>query len=93
VTEVSNPINIMANKTYVVTLKEVPPYTMLKEEVRTSFQTKPFFIVSKMKTRCQFHQQLTSIFLMHNLDEQVFVHFRYSARRLKGSRITASPAY
>jgi hypothetical protein len=23
----------MANKTYVVTLKEVPPYTMLKEEV------------------------------------------------------------
>jgi hypothetical protein len=33
VTEFSNPINIMANKTYVVTLKEVPPYTMLKEEV------------------------------------------------------------
>ena len=33
VTEVANPVNIMANKTYVVTLKEVPPYTMLKEEV------------------------------------------------------------
>jgi hypothetical protein len=33
VTEVVNPVNIMANKTYVVTLKEVPPYTMLKEEV------------------------------------------------------------
>ena len=33
VTEVANPVNIMANKTYVVTLKETPPYTMLKEEV------------------------------------------------------------
>jgi hypothetical protein len=33
VTEVVNPVNIMANKTYVVTLKETPPYTMLKEEV------------------------------------------------------------
>jgi hypothetical protein len=29
----SNPINIMANKTYIVTLKDTPPYTMLKEEV------------------------------------------------------------
>ena len=31
--ETANPINIMANKTFVVTLIENPPYTMLKEEV------------------------------------------------------------
>jgi hypothetical protein len=31
--EVGNVINIMANKTFVVTLKETAPYTMLKEEV------------------------------------------------------------
>jgi hypothetical protein len=29
----SNPINIMANRTFVVTSVENPPYTMLKEEV------------------------------------------------------------
>ncbi len=33
VTEVTNPVNVMANKTFVVTLKEEQPYTMLKEEV------------------------------------------------------------
>lgn len=32
VTEVTNPVNVMANKTFVVTLKEEQPYTMLKEE-------------------------------------------------------------
>lgn len=31
VVEASNPINIMANKTFVITLIENPPYTMLKE--------------------------------------------------------------
>jgi len=34
VTEVTNPVNVMANKTFVVTLKEEQPYTMLKEEAR-----------------------------------------------------------
>lgn len=33
-TVVSNPINIMANKTFVVTLIQNPPYTMLKEETK-----------------------------------------------------------
>jgi hypothetical protein len=33
-TEESNPINIMANKTFVVTLIQNPPYTMLKEETK-----------------------------------------------------------
>ena len=33
VTTTSNPVNIMANKTFVVTLIENQPYTMLKEDV------------------------------------------------------------
>lgn len=33
VTEIQNPNNIMANKTFVVALLKAPPYTMLKEEV------------------------------------------------------------
>ena len=33
VVDSKNPINIMANKTFVVTSIENPPYTMLKEEV------------------------------------------------------------
>ncbi len=49
VTEVSNPINIMANKTYVVTLKEVPPYTMLKEEVIKKLRNK--YLYCSKKTR------------------------------------------
>ena len=32
-TETGNPVNLMANKTFVFTLIENPPYTMLKEEV------------------------------------------------------------
>ena len=34
VVEISNPINVMANKTFVVTSVETPPYTMLKEETK-----------------------------------------------------------
>ena len=32
--EFSNPNNIMANKTFVVTTVQAPPYTMLTEETR-----------------------------------------------------------
>ena len=36
-----NPTNVMANKTFVVTLIENPPYTMLKEDVSFKIQGEP----------------------------------------------------
>ena len=33
-TAFSNPVNVMANKTFVVTSVQNPPYTMLKEEIK-----------------------------------------------------------
>ena len=39
VTTASNPVNIMANKTFVVTLIENQPYTMLKEDVCQKLKT------------------------------------------------------
>ena len=47
--EITNPVNVMANKTFVVTLVENPPYTMLKEEVffiRTFSRNFPNFLPS-----------------------------------------------
>ena len=44
ITTASNPVNIMANKTFVVTLIENQPYTMLKEDVRNYTPLHPLML-------------------------------------------------